>query len=116
MFRRTFVKLAAAALIHPALNWTGVSSRRGFDEIADSDEGLTVEKLLQARETLLEDSSFGVSSAFLVVYGKNIAEVARRHLPGVRVIQSERCHEGRDKAGDLARAGELKGGGFRFEP
>ncbi len=56
MFRRTFTKLAAAALIHPALNWT---------------EGLTVEKLRRTR-------SFPVTSAFLVVYGENIAELAHR--------------------------------------
>jgi len=104
MFRRTFIRLAAAALIHPALNWTAASSGRGVDRIAGPHEGLTVEKLRLAKESLLGSQSFAVTSAFVVVYGKDIVELARRHLPGVHVIQAEWCHERRDKAGDPARA------------
>lgn len=103
MFRRTFIKLAAAALIHPALNWTD-QTQDHCSAIADRHEGLTVEKLRLAKESLLGGQSFGVTSAFVVVYGKQIAELASRHLPGVRVIQAEWCHERRDKAGDPARA------------
>ena len=103
MFRRTFIKLAAAALIHPALNWTSVRA-------PDQHEGLTAEKILRAREVLL-DELWGVTSAFMVVYSEQVAELARRYLPGVRVIQAEWCDEGRDRAGDPGASRELMGGG-----